>query len=313
MGAGGSHDRGGMTVARYALISVVALLVVAGTAPTPSLASPPNAFRTTGLQESPPVPSGFRLKASNGYSLIVLGVPAHDGHSAVVALVVSGKHQGVFYSTPATVTEKSIQANFGALGEIAVTFHPSGLPKTTRPKCGGKPVSFDSGYYEGTIAFHGEEGYADADATTVRGDIGFWLDSLCSGIGVGHGAFLPGAELHIRNPRLGPEFAVVKNRPSAPARIEVGVSEYNDGIAIERFTTMLMSAGTFRYDHRLQAATVQPPAPFAGTGQFDRSEKANKRWSGDLSIDMPGRADVPLTGGGLRASLVHAEWDNGTK
>jgi hypothetical protein len=212
------------------------------------------------------------------------------------------------------VTETSIQANLGELGEISVTFHPSGQSTTARPKCGGKPVSFDSGYYEGKIDFHGEEGYTEVEATSVPGNIDFLLDVLCGGISSGRGGlFMPGAELRIRNPQLGPEFSVVKNRPNAPARFEVGVSEYRGGISIERFTTLLMPAGAFRYDPRLQTAILRPPAPFAGTARFDRHRKASHRWGGDLTVDMPGRADVPLTGSELRATLIHAEWESGRK
>ncbi len=134
---------------------------------------------------SPPVPSGFRLKATNGYSLIALGVPAHEGHPAFVALVVRKSHQEVFYSVPATVTETSIQASLGELGEIAVTFHPSGQPRTTRPQCGGKPVSFDSGSYEGTIDFHGEQGYTEVESTVVPGDVSFGSISSALVAGVG--------------------------------------------------------------------------------------------------------------------------------
>jgi hypothetical protein len=120
---------------------------------------------------------------------------------------------------------------------------------------------------------------------------------------------MPGAELRIRNPQLGPEFSVVKNRPNAPALFGVGVSEYHDGISIERFMTSLMPARTFRYDPRLQTATLRPLAPFAGMAQFDRRrKKASLRWRGDLTVDMPGRADVPLTGSKLRATLIHAGW-----
>jgi len=68
-----------------------------------------------------------------------------------------------------------------------------------------------------------------------------------------------------------------------------------------------MPASAFRYDQRLQTATLSPPAPFSGSGLFKRSREAGQRWSGDLSIDMPGREDVPLTGSALRATLVPAE------
>jgi hypothetical protein len=260
--------------------------------------TPAAAFKAAGLSRPLPAPGGFRLQASNGYSVVVLGVPVREGHPAAIVVIVNSKHRGVTYSAPATVTETSIQANLGELGEISVTFHPSGQPATARPECGG-PVSFDAGYYEGRIDFHGEEGYTEVDATSAPGNIDFWLNLLCPGAGGGHGAFLPGAELHVRNPQLGPEFTVVKNRPDARARVEVGVSEYRGGISIERFATLLMPAGAFRYDPRLRTATLNPSAPFAGTGRFDRSKKANRRWSGDLTVDMPGREDVALTGASL--------------
>jgi hypothetical protein len=114
------------------------------------------------------VPSSFTVKASNGYSILVFGSAAHEGRPDSIGAFVIGKGSGVIYSAPATLTETSIQADLGALGEIAVTFHPSGQARTQRSRCGGKPVSFDSGYYEGKIEFHGEEGYTTAEATRGR-------------------------------------------------------------------------------------------------------------------------------------------------
>lgn len=102
-------------------------------------------------------------------------------------------------------------------------------------------------------------------------------------------------------------MSVSKSRPDAAARISVGVSEYNGGIAIERYTGLRMSSGCFTFDRRLRTATVRPPAPFAGVASFDRGKKAGQRWSGDLTVDMPGRANVPLTGTVLRAFLVPSE------
>lgn len=285
---------------------VVALLGAVGPIATPARASIWALASAPGQQPLPP-PGGFRLQASNGYSLIVLGVPPHEGRQGTVELYVTRKHQLVTYSAPATVTETSIEANLGELGEIAVTFKPTGQQRTVKPRCGAKPISFDSGSYEGTIAFHGEEGYTELDATSAPGSIDFLLDALCSVTSGGSsGGRRPGAELSIRNPQLGPELTVVKDRPDGAALIDVGVSEYNSGIAIQRVTSLLIPTGGFKYDRRLRTATLSPPSPFSGTGQFDRSKKGNKRWSGDLTVDMPGREDVPLTGNMLRARLVPA-------
>jgi hypothetical protein len=49
--------------------------------------------------------------------------------------------------------------------------------------------------------------------------------------------------------------------------------------------------------------------PFSGSGRFNRVAKRANRWSGDLTVDLPGRAGVELTGSGDRAKLAHVHWD----
>ncbi len=277
-----------------------ALLVVPG-----ATAAPVTAKRL-------PYPPGFTIEASNGYSVFALGVPARKGNPPAIAIFVTGKDGGAFYSAPATVTETSFQAYLGDLGEIAVTFHPSGQGHTERSACGGEPVSFDSGYYEGTINFHGEEGFTGIEANKAPGDIGFLLDIVCSGISGGSGGlFMPGAELDIdaRDRKLGPHMMVVKNRPNARAHYEVEVSEVKDGISIGRFAGLIAPADTFTYDPKVQTATIRPPAPFSGSARFRRGAKSRNRWAGNLTVDLPGRASVALTGGRLQAKLAHAHWD----
>jgi hypothetical protein len=273
-------------------------------AAAPAIASGP--ARSQAAAKGPlPVPGSFQLAGSNGYNVIVAAAPARKGSGGSVSIIVAGKSQGVTYTAPATVTETSIQADLGALGEISVTFQRSGMAATAR--CRREEVSFDSGRYEGRIEFHGEDGYTDVVATSVPGSIDYWLAAVCGatfGGSYGNNPRARGAELYIRNPALGPEMSVSKSRPGAAARISVGVSEYTNGIAIERFMGLRMPAGDFTFDRRLRTATVRPPAPFAGAASFDRGKKAGQRWSGDLTVDMPGRADVPLTGSALRASLV---------
>jgi hypothetical protein len=258
------------------------------------------------------VPPSFTVKASNGFSIFVLADPAREGRPASVVLFVLGKGSGAFYSVPATVTETSIDADLGLLGEIAVTFHPSGKARTAHSACGGDPIRFDSGYYEGTISFHGEEGFTAADTTRAPGDLGLLLNLVCPGSsGSIGGLFLPGAELDINSSesRSGTNLKVVKNRPTTRAHYEASVSEERKGMVIERFAGLIAKPGTFRYDPEVRTATVHPPAPFSGTGHYRRSGNPLNRWTGNLSVDLPGRSNVPLTGTGLRASLRHAHWE----
>lgn len=254
-----------------------------------------------------PAPGAFRLSASNGYTFSVVAVPARAGHRASLFIFVDAKGRGAVYVAPATVTETSMQANLGALGEISLSFQRSNQPASFA--CGKRTIRFDSGQYEGKIDFHGEEGYTSVEATTAPGNLDY-LSELCSGSFIessspGHRR---GAELFVRNPALGPQLSVRKRRPGAAAEIVAWMTEYSNGILIERFANLRMPGRDFRYDRRrLRTATVRPPAPFAGSAHFDLGKKAGQRWSGNLTVDLPGRTAVPLTGPTLRATLIPSE------
>lgn len=249
------------------------------------------------------VPSSFQLQGTNGYSIFVSGLLARDGKHSTVDISAYKHHMGVSYRAPAVVTETSMHAILGELGEISVEFERTGQAKVVggnRRNC-GPPVSFDSGSFVGRIDFHGEEGFTEVEATSAPGAVGLF----CGSFGTGRTNFKSrGAELFVRNPGLGPAFDVVKQRPGAVARFEAGISEYRESIVIDRTLTADIAPGAFRYDQRLQTATLQPPAPFSGTATFDRHRRVNRRWQGDLTVDLPGHADVPLVGPTLRAYLV---------
>jgi hypothetical protein len=298
--------------------ALVALVLAAG--PVDAAVSRPALLQTELSREvgreKAFVPPGFTVKASNGFSMYIFGSAANKGRPASIGIFATGRSGGAIYSAPATVTENSIQADLGALGEIAVTFQPSGQTRTVRSKCGGKSVSFDSGYYEGKIDFHGEEGYAAVEATRAAGGLGLLLNILCPGssgtvVRGPEAPFLAGAELDIfaDGSRNGPHVKVVKNGPRARAHFEAGISETVNGVAITRVTGAVAEAGTFEYDSKVKTATVHPPSPFSGTGKFRREAKPSAQWTGDLTVDFPGKAGVKLTGGKARVELGHAHWD----
>ena len=255
--------------------------------------------------QAPVVPPSFQLQGTNGYTIVVLAGRPWSGRPGSVQIVTRKENMGVSYSAPATVTETSIAVDLGALGAISVSFHPSG--QSTTSKCAGRKIEVAGGNYEGTIAFHGEEGYTEVEATSVTADIRPFLVAACNFTTVTGGSpNSRGAELFVRNPGLGPRFSVAKSGPAAPAHFSVEVPEYNGGISIHRFASFSMPAGSFAYSPNLQTATVHPQAPFSGAARFDRRKRANRRWSGDLTIDMPGLSNAALTGRQLRAGLVHA-------
>jgi hypothetical protein len=261
---------------------------------------------TSAMASSRPllVPNVLRLSGSNGYTIYVLASPPRAGRSGRVLIVASSKGKGATYSAPATVTETSIQADLGELGEISVTFQRTN--EAVPARCGTRTIRFDSGGYEGTIDFRGEEGYTSVYATAVPGDADLQAAVLCSRLVAGgeSGRYHGGAALVVRNPALGPRLSVRKSRPSGAAEITASTSEFTNGILIERFESLRIPTADFTYDRRLRTATVRPPAPFSGSAHFDLGKKAGQRWSGDLSVDLPGKSGVPLVGPTLRATLV---------
>lgn len=251
------------------------------------------------------VPGAFRLESSNGYILYVVGMAAYGKRPGGLLVYAHRKGRTVKYQAPAIVTEESIEADLGELGKVSVAFHRSGQPISG--VCGDREIRFDSGSYEGVIGFHGEEGYTSVEATTVPGDISFALSLCDEGVWFSEGgAGRPrGAELYVRNPALGQGLSLRKHRPGAAATIVAWMREYTPGgISIQRYAEARIPGDAFTFDRRLRTAAVSPPAPFAGSARFDRGKKAGQRWSGDLTVDLPGRSDVPLTGPSLRAYLA---------
>jgi len=284
-------------------VLVGAAIVLASSIGMPFATAAPASLKAAAASSSAFAPSGFELQGSNGYTIFVFGIPAFRGHEATTEISVQRGHAHVNYLAPATVTKTSIQANLGELGEISVSFHSNGQTKTFRLPCSKQSFSFESGNFEGTIDFHGEDGYTEVEAASAPSAVS--LVSICFTVSrTSGGEPRPGAGLYLRTPGLGPAFGVVKRRPSAAAHFYVSVSEYRSGISIERSTSLRARVGSFRFDRRLQHATVHPPAPFSGTAIFDRSKRANRRWQGNLAVDLPGRADIPLVGRQIRAYLA---------
>jgi len=280
------------------LLALLCALALGAGSARASSSTQPRSAPTTPL----PIPGAFRLPASNGYTLSVVAAPPRAGSSGSLLIFASAKGKGAFYKAPATLTETSMQADLGELGEISVSFHRTGEP--TSASCGKETIAFDSGEYEGKIDFHGEEGYTSLEASAAPGNIDYFLSAVCGTIvSTGPPGRARGAALFVRNPALGPQLSVRESRPGAAAQIAAWTSEYSNGIRSERFVRLRMPGEDFSYDRRLRTATVSPPVPFAGSARFDLGKKAGRRWSGDLTVDLPGRAGVPLTGPALRATL----------
>jgi hypothetical protein len=255
----------------------------------------------------------FRLKGTNGYSILFMGFSRPHYKQGEVLVWASKGHAGVTYFTSATVTSTRIEAELGAAGEIAVEFQPEGGPERVRSSCDEDGVvTFQPGFWVGKIEITGEEGFTTVQKTRAKAMVTPFLDILCGasagGEGVGHG--FPGVRLVVRDGGLHrvPLLQVNQNRPGGPLRIEANLEERQGDLIIDRTIEDLNLGSGLHFDPRLRSATLSPPAPFSGSATFHRNAKPTNRWTGNLTLDFPGRADVPMTGRAFKATLAHARW-----
>jgi hypothetical protein len=276
-----------------------------------TLVAPVSALATDSDQKHLAV---LKVKASGGYTILVIASSERADGRGQVGLIVYGKNGSATYGAPATITATRFEADLGGLGRIALDVVPSGRTRSLRTRCGDEPhtVDFEPQAYRGTFEFHGEEGFAEASTGSPPEYTRFLVDLLCGSAVSGElgGRGLPGARLRLRS-RRGPFHLALqanKNRPRAGTRFEVETRERRGRVAISRSRTIWAGSGAFAYDPLLRTATLDPPPPFSGQAAFRRDAAPANRWTGNLTVDLPGRSDVPLTGAGVGATLSPACW-----
>jgi hypothetical protein len=243
--------------------------------------------------------TGFQLKASNGYRFIVVIGKRAEAEGRIGIVLGRGKHTIVGYSTPATVTPTTVDADLGELGRISVTRVPSGRTKLVNWGCNrGETKRIEAQRYEGTIEFHGEEGFAEVSATSAP----LVHPKICvKSVRAIPDRGKPGAHLEVdkrslEGYRIG--FDATQVRAGAGTTVSVEVEEHRGELEIFRSTSIWAGPSALSYDWNRLNATVRPPAPFAGHAIFHENAPSANEWTGNLTVDLPGRADVPITGPG---------------
>jgi hypothetical protein len=210
----------------------------------------------------------------------------------------------------ANVEPGEISAHFGPLGSIDVHFIRGAGSHGYRPRCRGDAVRFLRGHFEGSVHFSGGHGHPPVEATKAQAAPTLELQSKCTGGWVAEGPpTLPGAELLADSVQSStPYFEAFKVNPHARSTIGVGINESDRGVSVSRFVQVLAPAEAFQYSHSLERTIVRPPAPFSGSGSYSAVRDRRHRWSGNLSVDFPGRAGVSLTQPPLHGFISPARW-----
>lgn len=261
------------------------------------------------------VEAGFKLQGSNGYAISAVAYSGGSGEKGTIEFTASRHGESASYRAPASVTADAIQADLGGIAKVNVIRRPSGREKTVHPKCLGGAQNYEPGTYEGVIEFNGEEGYTQAKENRVA-QLPAWLVFSSHGpCGRGYGEVSgpgePGARLRgisfVGGRRL--SFQVNKNGPRTRTVFTASLKERLGGVRIDRTLGGEAPPSAFRFGQHLRTATLSPPAPFSGSASLGRSKNSfSPIWTGDLTLDFPGRASVSLAGGDVHVSLVHARF-----
>lgn len=259
---------------------------------------------------SPLVPPGFQLQASNGYRISGIffdGTP-HEERDELVLFVVR-RDAAVAYFAPAKADETSVSADLGAVGSVDLHFVPTGGSRVEQVRCGEpKRIRIESGFYEGTVDLHGEEGYVRARAGRVSATARPLVGLVCIGRSSdeGFGGDSPGARLTVHRRAAGArtEFVARKNSPTRVARFEASIEEREGKLGVTRAVKSTAVPAAFDFAFPAKTATIKPGGPFHGTVGYDGKKGKFNRVGGNLSADFPGHSGVQLTGPHTSASMI---------
>lgn len=260
----------------------------------------------------------FTLKATHGYEINALIASFGEGDAGQLVLFVGKKNKQAIYIAKGTVTKESVDFDLGALGEVKAAVQPTGKKETVSSECaGGEKQTIEREEYVGTIAFHGEEGFTEAAATSAPLSLTPLTELVCGELSSeGHegGDGVRGVGLAIKR-KGGPSLKLAQNRPGARVFYSAQMKEQEGAVTVERTVGGYLAASALTFAPSLKTAHFTSPAPFSGLATYTGkslpsiSRPGKGTWRGSLTVDFPGHADVPIAGPGFKASIFAVHRD----
>lgn len=256
----------------------------------------------------------FDLVAPGGYQVEV------TAFGPVVSVDVSKGKASSDYFTVGAVHTSGLEAHFADLGEISVRFRATGKVTRIKPQPGCKApnlFTYRHGVFSGTIRFSGENGYLALDAQKAKGTITTPSTFDCPPP-KGHGNHAhkhhhrPQPKSHVLSAELEqqPQTGKIGNfsiatvpAPNAEDVVFALATEKHESVNIQHWAIGFFPPSSFIFDNALSTAQVSLPAPFSGTGEFQRNADGSTSWTGSLSASFPGVEGVPFTGPDWKARL----------
>jgi hypothetical protein len=227
---------------------------------------------------------------------------------------------GASYSSPGRIDGTRVRARFGGLGLVDVSFEQEGetVVRPPPPSCEGAPRTIRSGSFVGTIRFDGERGFSTVDAARASGTLKTVPEWTCPRPGrrrPGGAVASVDTSPAVLEARGGPlarrvalrAVAAHEEDESDSLLFSAGRLEARPRLRIDRYAYAFSSRGSaFEFDQGLSWATLAPPPPFDGSARFTR-DAGDPRWTGSLTVDLPGVGPVRLGGEDFTARLYRGQ------
>lgn len=207
---------------------------------------------------------------------------------------------------PATITDDSVKAKFGDLGELNFGFGP----KKGARKCLGELT------FTGSFTFTGENEYVHVDADEAEGGkVGGEFEG-CNLEEEEGGVIETAEEVHLEaiagsfKRGTGRRVTVDEwRRRGGHREVEVTASqiEETEGMRIARGAILRAGPGAFRRNLMAGKATLKPPAPFTGWARLTPGRGGKGIWEGTLQVPTLSGEPIALTGPSFRAHFVKEE------
>jgi hypothetical protein len=234
-----------------------------------------------------------------------------------VAMYLTRRDQFAQYVVPAEITDSTLKAKFGSLGELDYSYAPKGATAT---ECFGQQGS--EAAFTGSFTFTGENGFVHIDAPAATG---FYTlepgpptcatpraDPAAPAARavpfqpyVGDGAALSAQTLAktVGGVRQLLALTASRQKNAKEANFYAALLQDDHGMAVLRGVQMSAPARAFEWDFAAGTATVSPPAPFAGTATFKRLADGRKLFTGSLRVPILGIGTLRMAGKGFHSTL----------
>ena len=268
--------------------------------------------------------SRIDLGSKHGYRLFAIGegnvvafvvMRDRDPRGAAARKARSRSQLVTAYVTRGRATRTRIQGSFGSFGDIDVRFRPSGRVVTNEPRrCKGNPhFTYRYGTFAGRIRFTGEDHYVAVRAHRAKGRLRSPLRLHCR-----RQVAVPLAQRKRSSGQRGsPQFAGLfaerRQVTSSTGLLVLSAGERALLLAFQEeglgdmaklsYGLVMARGATLRYNESLTSATLEPPRPFRGKGDYRAAPDGTTTWAGSLAIAFPGAPRQPLTGPDFTAEL----------